>query len=25
MGYKPHPVWLRDFRDTWLDEAGGGR
>jgi hypothetical protein len=21
--YKPHPVWLRDYRFTWLDERRG--
>ena len=20
MNYKPHPVWIRDYRRTWLDE-----
>jgi ABC-type transport system substrate-binding protein len=20
MGYRPHPVWLRDYRRAWLDE-----
>ena len=19
MGYRPHPIWLEDYRDVWLD------
>ena len=24
-GFAPHPVWVRDFRDVWLDLDGRGR